>query len=87
MADGFEQLTRIIQKTSQDGKIDRQIYIDRREMTDLEIQKSMQDRDALFRGMMKGGLPLLDGVEKLFGDIDPDLKEAIDRARAMGRFR
>lgn len=87
MADGFEELTRIIQKTGPDGKVDRQIWIDRKEMTGEELQRSVMDRDALFRGMMKGGAPLLDGMEKLFGELDPQLKEAIDRARGMGRHR
>lgn len=87
MADGFEELTRIIQKTGHDGKVDRQIWIDRKEMTAEELQRSMMEHDAMIRGMMKGGAPLLDGMEKLFGSLDPQLKEAIDRARGMGRHR
>lgn len=87
MADGFEEVARIIQKTGPDGKVDRQVWIDRKEMTAEELQRSMMERDALFRGMMKGGAPLLDGMEKLFGELDPQLKEAIDRARGMGRQR
>lgn len=87
MADGYDELTRIILRPGPDGKPDRQIYIDRREMSFEDLQKVAAERDALFRGMMKGGEPLLDGLEKLFGDLDPQLKEAIDRARGMGRFR
>lgn len=87
MADGFEELTRIIERTAPDGKVDRQVWIDRKEMTADEIERSMKERDALFRGMAKGGVLLLDGMEKLFGSLDPELKEAIDRARGMGRFR
>lgn len=87
MADGFEELTRIIQKTGPDGKVDRQIWIDRKEMTAEELQRSMMEHDALIRGMRQGGAPLLDGMEKLFGSLDPQLKEAIARARGMGRHR
>lgn len=87
MADGFEELTRIIQKVGPDGKVDRQVWIDRKEMTAEELERSVRERDALFRGMLKGGPTLLDGMEKLFGDIDPQLKEAIERERRMGRLR
>jgi len=87
MADGFEELTRIIQKAGPDGKVDRQVWIDRKEMSAEELERSMRERDALFRGIRKGGAPLLDGLDKLFGTLDPELKEAIDRERRMGRFR
>lgn len=87
MADGFEELTRIIWKPGADGQHQRHVYINRTEMTAEELQRSMRDRDALIRGMLGGGAPLLDGLDKLFGDIDPELKEAIDRARGVDRRR
>jgi hypothetical protein len=87
MADGFEELTRIIWRPGQDGNYQRQVYINRTEMTTEELQKSMMDRDALIRGILQGGEARLDGLEKLFGDISPELKEAIDRARRVDRRR
>lgn len=85
MSDGFEELTRIIWKPGPTGEFDRQVYINRTEMTFDELHRSSMERQALIRGMMKGGAPLLDGMDKLFGDIDPALKEAIERARRMER--
>lgn len=87
MADGFEELTRIIWRPGADGNHQRHVYINRTEMTVEELQRSMMERDALIRGMLQGGAKLLDGMDKLFGDIDPELKEAIDRARGMDRRR
>lgn len=87
MADGFEELTRIIWKPGQDGKHERHVFINRTEMTAEELRKSMMDRDTLIRGMLQGGMQFLEGMEKLFGDIDPELKEAIDRARGVDRRR
>lgn len=81
MADGFEELTRIIWKPGRE----RQVYINRTEMTLEELRQSMKDREALIRGMLQDRAQLLDGIEKLFGDIDPELKEAIDRARRVDR--
>ncbi len=82
-----DELTRIILKPRLDGTPDKQVYITRTEMSEEELKRTMAERKALFCGMLGGGTPLLDGMEKLFGDIDPELKEAIDRARAMGRLR
>lgn len=87
MADGFEELTRIIWKPGQDGKHERHVFINRTEMTAEELRRSMMDRDALIRGILQGGEARLNGLEQLFGDISPELKEAIDRARRVDRRR
>lgn len=87
MADGFEELTRIIWRPGEDGRHERHVFINRTEMTEAELRKSMMDRDALLRGIVQGGEARLDGLDKLFGDICPEIKEAIDRARGMDRRR
>jgi hypothetical protein len=87
MADGFEELTRIIWKPGQDGKHEKHVFINRTEMTAEELRRSMMNRDALIRGILQGGEARLNGLEQLFGDISPELKEAIDRARRVDRRR
>lgn len=80
-----DRLTRVIWKLRPGAQVEKQVYFTQTEMSEDALRLAMKERTALVKGMLRGGEPFLYGMEKLFGELDPELKEQIDRARRMGR--
>lgn len=81
----YDRLTRVIWKMRPGVEPEKQVYFTQTEMSEDALRLALEERTALVKGMLKGGEPFLEGMEKLFGELDPELKEQIDRARRMGR--
>lgn len=81
----YDHLTRVLWKMRPGAPLEKQVYITQTEMSEEALRQVIDERKVLITGMVRGGAPFLDGMEKLFGELDPELKEQIDRARRMGR--